>query len=63
MSKSLSFDHVLKCTLMLTDMKHWPEANQIYKTYFSGPLPARSAFAASGLAKDAKVEIECVAAL
>ncbi|MFA0813673.1 amidohydrolase family protein [Microbulbifer epialgicus] len=60
-SKNLSFDDVVKCTLMLADIDDWPVANKVYVQYFSGKMPARSAFAASGLALDAKVEVECIA--
>jgi enamine deaminase RidA (YjgF/YER057c/UK114 family) len=38
--------------------------NQVYVTFFPrDKMPARSAFAASGLALDARVEIECIAAV
>ena len=56
-----SLDHVIKATVMLADMKEWPEMNAVYVTYFSKHLPARSAFGATGLALGARVEIECVA--
>lgn len=59
----LGFDAVFKCTLMLADIKEWPAANKVYIQYFKVPLPARSAFAASGLALGAKVEVECMAQL
>lgn len=59
----LGFDAVFKCTLMLADIKEWPAANKVYIQYFKAPLPARSAFAASGLALGAKVEVECMAQL
>lgn len=54
---------ISKCSLMLADMDDWAKASDIYRTFFREPLPARSAFAASGLALNAKVEIECVAGL
>ncbi len=54
-----SMEQVVKCTVMLTDIAEWPAFNEIYVTYFPGPKPARSAFAASGLAFGAKVEVEC----
>lgn len=55
-----SFDRVVKCTVMLVDMKEWGDVNEIYVTYFDkGRLPARSALGASGLALGARVEIEC----
>ena len=63
-AKGLSFDDVVKCTVMLADIAEWPAFNEIYKEYFpSGRYPARSAFAASGLALGARVEVECWAAV
>ena len=57
----LTFDDVVKCTLMLDDIKDWADASAVYKTFFNNKLPARSAFATGGLALGAKVEIECAA--
>ena len=58
--RGLEFDSLVKCTVMLTDMKEWPAFNTIYATYFKpGRFPARSAFGANGLALGAKVELEC----
>jgi len=59
----LSMDRVVKCTVFMADMKEWDAMNVIYRTYFTAPnYPARSAFGANGLALNAKVEIECMAA-
>ena len=55
-----SLDRVVKCTVFLADMSEWAAMNKIYASYFSNP-PARSAFGASGLALDARLEIECIA--
>ena len=55
-----SMDRVVKCTVFLADMAEWGAMNEVYKTYFENP-PARSALGASGLALDARVEIECIA--
>jgi 2-iminobutanoate/2-iminopropanoate deaminase len=52
---------VIKCTVMLADISQWGDFNEIYKTHFSAPYPARSALGASGLALGAQVEVECVA--
>jgi reactive intermediate/imine deaminase len=57
-----SMDRVVKCTVFLADMSEWGAMNEVYRTYFETP-PARSALGASGLALDARVEIECIAAL
>jgi reactive intermediate/imine deaminase len=52
---------VVKCTVMLADIAKWGEFNEIYKTFFSAPYPARSALGTSGLALGAQVELECIA--
>jgi 2-iminobutanoate/2-iminopropanoate deaminase len=56
----LSMDNVVKCTVILADIKEWPAMNNVYKTFFT-KYPARTSFAASGLALNARVEIECIA--
>ena len=56
-----SLDRVVKCTVFMADMKEWPAMNEIYATYFRNHFPARSAFGATGLALNARVEIECIA--
>ena len=56
-----SMDRVFKCLVILTDMADFAAMNEVYVSYFPGDKPARSAFAASGLAAGAKVEIECIA--
>jgi 2-iminobutanoate/2-iminopropanoate deaminase len=54
--------HVVKCTVFLADMKEWGAMNEVYKTMFTaGKYPARSAFGTTGLANDARTEIECMA--
>jgi len=57
-----SMDRVVKCTVMIADIDEWGDFNAVYATYFPGPKPARSAFESSGLAFDARVELECWAA-
>jgi reactive intermediate/imine deaminase len=58
-----SLDRVVKGTVMLADMAEWAEMNSVYVTYFKGRLPARSAMGVNGLARGARVEIECIAAV
>jgi len=60
-SAGLGFSDVFHCTVMLADMAQWPDFNTVYLEYFSEPLPARSAFGASGLALGGLVELECQA--
>ena len=56
-----SMDDLVKCLVMLADVSQWATFNDVYKTYFDEPYPARSAFGANGLAIGAQVEIECTA--
>ena len=58
-----SLDHVIKVTVMLSDISEWGEMNNVYVQFFSKHLPARSALGANGLAMGARVEIECIAVL
>lgn len=54
---------VVKCTVFLSKMEDFPSFNNVYKEYFKPEhLPARSTVAVSGLAMNAKVEVECFAA-
>ena len=58
-----SMDRIVKCTVMLADMAEWGVMNAEYVKFFPDRKPARSALGASGLALNARVEIECIAAL
>jgi 2-iminobutanoate/2-iminopropanoate deaminase len=52
---------VVKCTVMLADIAEWATFNEVYKTFFAPPYPARSALGTNGLAMGARVEVECLA--
>ena len=54
-------DRVVKCTAMLADMAEWPAMNAEYARHFPAGFPARSAFGTTGLARGARVELECMA--
>jgi 2-iminobutanoate/2-iminopropanoate deaminase len=58
-----SFDHVVRTTVYLADMNDFPVVNEIYATYFSAPAPARATVQAARLPRDARVEIDLIAAL
>ena len=59
---SLKHSDLFHCTVFLSDMNNWAAFNEVYLTYFpDGPLPARSAFGANGLALGALLEVECQA--
>ena len=56
-----SMERIVKCTVMLADMREWEAMNAVYASFFPRSKPARSSFGATGLALGARVEIECVA--
>jgi 2-iminobutanoate/2-iminopropanoate deaminase len=57
-----SLSQLVKCKVMLADINDWNAMNEVYLSYFpKDRLPARSSLAASGLALNARVEIECMA--
>jgi reactive intermediate/imine deaminase len=56
-----SLADVVKCTVFLADIKEWDTFNTVYREFFKKPYPARSALGTSGLARNARVEVECIA--
>ena len=55
-----SLDEVVKATVILKDINDFVVFNEIYKSYFPNK-PARTTFAASGLAVGAQIEIDVIA--
>ncbi|KAH0987166.1 hypothetical protein GBA52_014343 [Prunus armeniaca] len=58
-----NYSSVVKTTILLADLKDFKKVNEIYAKYFPSPAPARSTFQVAALPLDAKIEIECIAAL
>ncbi len=56
-----SLGQVVKFTVFLADMQEWPAFNSVYRSFFPGHFPSRSALGANGLALGARVELECIA--
>lgn len=56
-----SMGEVVKCTVFLADIAEWADMNEVYMEYFPENPPARSALGSSGLALNARTEIECIA--
>ncbi|MBR2802324.1 MAG: RidA family protein [Erysipelotrichaceae bacterium] len=54
-------NEIVKVTVMITDFSRFGEMNEAYLQELEEPYPARSAFECTRLAKDAKVEIDCIA--
>ena len=59
----VSFDAVVSATVYVTDMNDFGKVNEIYATYFTSPAPARATVQVARLPKDARVEMQVIAAL
>ena len=57
----LTFEHVVKTTIFLTDLADFATVNAIYGARFPAEPPARSCVQVAGLPAGAKVEIELIA--
>tara|TARA_B100001996_G_scaffold323749_1_gene269033 strand:- start:1072 stop:1452 length:381 start_codon:yes stop_codon:yes gene_type:complete len=53
-----SFDDVAKLNIYLTDLSNFGLVNEIMKTYFTEPFPARAAIGVASLPKGALVEAD-----
>jgi 2-iminobutanoate/2-iminopropanoate deaminase len=60
-ANKMSFSHVVKTTVFLTDLGDFAAMNDVYALYFPGNQPARSTIQVAALPKGAKVEIEAIA--
>ena len=58
----LSFQAVVRTTVFLADMNDFAAMNEVYQTFFSEPYPARSTVQAARLPRDARIEIDAIAA-
>lgn len=57
----VDFSHVVKATVYVTDIAELPKLNEVYKTYFIEPLPAREAVCVKALPLGASIEISMIA--
>lgn len=58
----LGAENVVKTTLFLADMADFAQVNAVYGRYFQKEPPARSTFQVAGLPRNARIEVELVAA-
>ncbi len=57
----MELSDIVKTTVLMADMDHFAEMNEVYAREFGETFPARSAFAVRTLPKNGLVEIEFVA--
>lgn len=62
-SAGATLETVIKTTVFIKNMDDFPVINDIYGTYFTEHLPARSCVEVARLPKDVKIEIEVIALL
>ena len=60
--EGLTFDHVVKTTIFLTNLADFQTVNETYGLYFKQDPPARSTVQVSALPRGANIEIEVIAA-
>jgi reactive intermediate/imine deaminase len=58
-----SLDDIVKLTVYLTDLAHFPLVNEIMAQYFKEPYPARAAIGVAALPRNSQVEIDAVLVL
>ncbi|NIJ39419.1 reactive intermediate/imine deaminase [Sphingopyxis panaciterrae] len=56
-------DDIVRCTVYVTDITHWDEANRAYAAFFGTHRPARSIVPCGALHFGALIEIEAVVAI
>ena len=61
-SAGAAMSDVVKCTVYLNDINDFDRYNAVYARYFPGVKPARTTVA-TGLGKNIKIEIDCIARL
>jgi 2-iminobutanoate/2-iminopropanoate deaminase len=60
----LTFDHVVKTTIYLTDLGDFQKVNEAYgKRFARSPQPARSTVQVAALPRGARVEIDAIAVM
>jgi 2-iminobutanoate/2-iminopropanoate deaminase len=60
-SGRMSYGHVVRTTVFLADMDDFAAMNDVYRTFFDEPYPARSTVQAARLPRDARIEIDVIA--
>ncbi len=57
----MDYANVVRCTVYMTDMDDYGQINEVYGRYFSEMPPAREAVQVSGLPRNVRIEVSCVA--
>lgn len=58
-----SLAHIVKLSVFLTDLSHFPLINELMGQYFTAPFPARAAIGVAALPKGSQVEMDGIMVL
>jgi 2-iminobutanoate/2-iminopropanoate deaminase len=59
--EGMTLDHIVKCSIFMTDLGQFSAMNAVYGSYFSAIPPARETVQVSRLPMDVPIEISCIA--
>ena len=59
----LSFAHVVKTTIFLSDMQLFAQVNEVYGSYFTANFPARETVAVKTLPRNVNIEVSITAVI
>lgn len=58
----LDYEHLVKCTIYITNLQYYAEVNRVYQTYFTvGDPPARETLGVKDLPRGVNVMISAIA--
>lgn len=58
----MNYEHIVKCSVFVSDMEQYAKINAVYATYFDeSTAPARELVQVANLPKYVNVEISCIA--
>ncbi|KTD22606.1 endoribonuclease L-PSP [Legionella londiniensis] len=58
-----SLKHIVKLSVYLTDLNHFPLINEAMSHYFNEPYPARAAIGVASLPRNSQVEMDAIMVL
>ena len=62
---NITFEHIVKTTIFLSDMSLFPQVNEVYGSYFkdNSQAPARETVAVKGLPRGVQIEVSVTAVI
>ena len=59
----MDMEHIVKCSIFMTDLGLFQQMNAVYASYFTGTPPARETVQVSALPMGVPIEISCISIL